>query len=32
VRIPLIVIVWSGMMITESGDRDHPSERSDDSR
>ena len=29
-RIPLIVITSSGIMITDSGDCDHPPERSED--
>jgi hypothetical protein len=32
VRNPLIVIAESGIVITDSADGDHPSERSDDSR
>jgi hypothetical protein len=31
-RNPLIVIAESGIVITDSADGDHPSERSDDSR
>ena len=29
-RIPLIVITSSGIMLTDSGDCDHPPERSED--
>jgi vacuolar-type H+-ATPase subunit F/Vma7 len=32
VRSPVIVIAGSGIVISDSADADHPSERSDDSR